>query len=96
MAEYCRYGLRLDLRGAGEERARKVLALWGLCVAVELTGGTSRLSSRDLGPVGSSAGIMGVQEKQDEVEWGLVVSTSKPSVSRDDHDDQVKEQGKLE
>ena len=49
--EYCRYGLRLDLRGAGEERARKVLALRGLCVAVELMGGTSRLSSRD--PVAS-------------------------------------------
>jgi hypothetical protein len=30
LAEYCRCRLRLDLRGAGEERARKVLALRGL------------------------------------------------------------------
>ena len=96
MAEYCRYGLRLDLRGAGEERVRKVLALRGLCVAVELMGGTSRLGSRDPGPAGSSAGRIGVQEKQDDIEWGLVVSASKPSVSRDDRGDQVKEQGKLE
>ena len=39
---------------------------------------------------------MGVQEKQDEVMWGLVVFASKPSASRDDRSDQVKEQGKLE
>ena len=36
---------------------------------------------------------MGVQEKQDEVEWDLVVFASKPSASRDDRGDQVKEQG---
>ena len=39
---------------------------------------------------------MGVQEKQDEVEWGLVVSASKQSASRDDRGGQVKEQGKIE
>ena len=37
-----------------------------------------------------------MQEKQDEVVRGLVVFTSKPSASRDDRGDQVKEQGKLE
>ena len=96
MAEYCRYGLRLDLHSAGEEQMRNVLALQGLCVVVELTGGTSRLGSRDPGPAGSSAGRIGVQEKQDEVVWGLVVSASKPSVSRDDRGSQVKDQGKIE
>ena len=87
--------MRLDLCGAGEEWARKVLALRGLCVAAELIGGTSRLGSRTRWPAGSSAGLMGVQEKQDEVEWGLVVSASKPSASRDDRGGQVKEQGKI-
>ena len=65
-------------------------------MAVELMGGTSRLRLRDPGPVGSSVSRIGVQEKQDEVEWGLVVSASKPSASRDDRGDQVKEQGKIE
>ena len=68
----------------------------GLCVAVELTGGTSRLGSRDLVASGIKCELMGMQEKQDEVEWGLVVSASKPSASRDDHGDQVKEQDKIE
>ena len=75
---------------------RKVLALRGLCVAVELTGGTSRLGSRDPVASGIKCELMGVQEKQDEVKWGLVVSASKPSASRDDHGDQVKVQGKIE
>ena len=65
-------------------------------MAIELTGGTSRLGSRDPGPAGSSAGHIGVQEKQDEVKWGLVVSASKPSASQDDRGGQVKEQGKIE
>ena len=67
LAEYCRYELRLDLRGAGEERARKVLALRGLCVAVELTGETSRLGSMD--PVADriKCELHALQEKQDQV-----------------------------
>ena len=67
MAKYCRYGLRLDLRGAGEERARKVLALRGLCVAIELTGEKSRLGSMDLMADGIKCELHAVQEKQDEV-----------------------------
>ena len=66
MAEYCRYELQLDLRSACEERARKVLALRGLCVAVELTGETNRLGSLD--PVADRIKyeLHVVQEKQDE------------------------------
>ena len=37
-----------------------------------------------------------MQEKQDKVVRGLVVSASKPSASRDDHGGQVKEKGKIE
>ena len=68
----------------------------GLCVAVELTGGTSRLDSRDPVASGIKWGLMSMQEKQDKVEWGLVVYASKQSASQDDRGDQVKEQGKIE